>query len=88
MVTTLPPWDFGRNRAGRSVGRCYTKVVQLSTPLSMMSHKIIACAFLAPDIVETILEGRQPAGLTLAKLTYRLPGDWTDQRRRLGFAQV
>jgi hypothetical protein len=51
-------------------------------------RKIIACAFLAPDIAETILAGRQPAGLTLTKLTHRLPSDWADQRRRLGFAQV
>ena len=48
-------------------------------------RKIIPCAFLAPDIVETILEGRQPSELTLAQIVDRLPTDWGAQRRRLGF---
>jgi site-specific DNA recombinase len=51
-------------------------------------RKIIPCAFLAPDIVEAILEGRQPRELTLAKLTHRLSNNWADQRRRLGFAET
>jgi len=51
-------------------------------------RKIMPCAFLAPDIVEAILEGRQPPELTLAKLTHRLPNNWADQRRRLGFAET
>jgi hypothetical protein len=39
-------------------------------------------AFLAPDIIEAILQGRQPADLTLARLTNRLdlPLDWVAQR--------
>jgi site-specific DNA recombinase len=45
--------------------------------------KILQCAFLAPDIVETILDGRQPANLTLAKITTRLPMNWVEQRHRL-----
>ena len=48
-------------------------------------RKIIPCAFLAPDIVEAILRGRQPADLTLAKLTHGLPNKWADQRRHLAF---
>lgn len=36
-------------------------------------HKISRCVFLAPDIVEVILEGRQPAELTLDKLLDDLP---------------
>ena len=44
-------------------------------------------AFLAPSIVMTVLEGRQPADLTLKHLMYRtqLPIDWSLQRRQLGF---
>ena len=48
-------------------------------------RKIIPCAFLAPDIVEAILQGRQPADLTLAKLTKSLPIKWADQRQQLAF---
>jgi len=49
--------------------------------------RLISLAFLAPDIVTSILEGRQPAHLTAARLTrlYDLPLDWAEQRRALGF---
>ena len=40
-------------------------------------------ALLAPDIVEAILMGREPDGLSLDKL-YRLPVEWAEQRRELG----
>ncbi|MEQ9124057.1 MAG: recombinase family protein [Alphaproteobacteria bacterium] len=45
-------------------------------------------AFLAPDIVEAVLQGRQPVGLTVNRLkrSLPLPLDWKDQRRLLGFA--
>ncbi len=43
-------------------------------------------AFLAPDIVEAILQGRQPGELTAARLKQiRLPMSWAEQRRLLGF---
>jgi hypothetical protein len=47
--------------------------------------RVLECAFLAPDIVKAILDGRQPHDLTLQKLWSNLPPNWTDQRRRLGF---
>ena len=47
--------------------------------------RILACAFLAPDIVEAILAGGQPIDLTVDKLTRNLPLSWAEQRKRLGF---
>jgi len=47
--------------------------------------KVFRCALLAPDIVEAIVEGRQPEGLTFDKLWRNLPSRWTEQRRVLGF---
>ena len=43
-------------------------------------------AFLAPKIVQRILEGKQPAELTLKQLMYRtdLPSDWSAQSISLG----
>jgi site-specific DNA recombinase len=43
--------------------------------------------FLAPDIVERILGGRQPAELTVTRLLRLrdLPLSWAEQRRLLGF---
>lgn len=51
-------------------------------------NRIIRCAFLAPDIIESILEGRQPVDLTLDKLINNLPIHWDGQRRVLGFANT
>ena len=48
---------------------------------------LLRLATLAPSIVQTIVEGRQPIGLTrqrLAKIS-NLPIDWTEQRQMLGF---
>jgi hypothetical protein len=42
-------------------------------------------AWLAPDIVEAILNGEEPAGLTLAQLHAVKTPDWQAQRRQLGF---
>ncbi len=50
--------------------------------------RILECGYLAPDIVEAILDGRQPANLSFDKLTRRLPIDWNSQRRILGFNKL
>jgi site-specific DNA recombinase len=47
--------------------------------------RVLECAFLAPDIVEAILDGRQPPDFTFEKLRRRLPVCWVEQRRQLGF---
>ncbi|HEY1779075.1 MAG TPA: hypothetical protein VGG79_01355 [Roseiarcus sp.] len=45
-------------------------------------------SYLAPEIVIAILNGRQPVELTATKLIAdtRLPLDWTEQHKTLGFA--
>jgi site-specific DNA recombinase len=49
-------------------------------------RRISACAFLAPDILEAILDGRHPSNLTIKKLCWHyLPLDWAEQRLQLGF---
>jgi site-specific DNA recombinase len=49
--------------------------------------RLARLAFLAPDIVCAILEGRQPTSLTAARLIRitQLPLDWSEQRKALGF---
>jgi hypothetical protein len=50
--------------------------------------RILPLAFLAPDIVEAILDGRQPVELTSTRLRRHrpIPLQWQQQRRLLGFA--
>jgi hypothetical protein len=49
--------------------------------------RLVRLAWLAPDIVDAILDGRQPAGLTASGLMRdtRIPLDWKEQRKALGF---
>lgn len=46
-----------------------------------MFGRRLPLAWLAPDIVEAILEGRQPRSLTVKRLLAKLPMDWVEQRR-------
>ena len=47
--------------------------------------RLLQLTLLAPDIVEGILDGRQPADLALPALLEPFPADWERQRSR-GFA--
>jgi len=50
--------------------------------------KVFGCALLAPDIIESILEGRQPQDLTFEKLCEHVPSSWEKQREQFGFPPV
>ena len=45
--------------------------------------RVLRLTLLAPDIVEAILGGRQPAEMTLAVLMRRFPVLWSAQRSEL-----
>ena len=49
--------------------------------------RLVRLSYLAPDITEAILDGRQPPDLTANKLLAhsRLPLGWHEQRTVLGF---
>ena len=47
-------------------------------------RRLVDLAFLSPELVEAILQGRQPVQLTATRLTgLDLPLDWTDQHSLL-----
>jgi site-specific DNA recombinase len=50
--------------------------------------RLIRLSYLAPDITQAVLDGRQPPHLTADKLLAhsRLPLAWHEQRMLLGFA--
>ena len=48
-------------------------------------RRLLRFAYLAPDIVEAIVEGRQPRILTVKLLLRGIPLDWADQRVAFGF---
>jgi hypothetical protein len=48
--------------------------------------RVLRLTLLAPDIVEAILDGRQPAELQLEDLLVRFPVEWGRQVSNFGFA--
>jgi hypothetical protein len=48
--------------------------------------RLLPLTCLAPDIVETILDGRQPKGLRLAEMLGNGPLAWNAQRKTWGFS--
>ncbi len=48
--------------------------------------RLLRLTLLAPDIVEAILLGEEPGGLSLTKLTQQVPTQWAEQREELGLA--
>jgi hypothetical protein len=67
----------------------YTNIAEIARKFDLSEpyvKRMLRLAFLAPEIVEAIAEGRQPRGLTLQRLISPLPPAWDEQRRWLGFA--
>ena len=68
-----------------------TNVTDLSKQLGLKTgyvSRILSLNSLAPDIVEAILAGIEPDGLSIAKLTEQpIPEDWNEQRRLYGFPE-
>ena len=65
---------------------CYNSIDALAARMGVDSSYVgrhLNLALLAPDIVEAILMGREPDGLSLGKL-FRLPMGWDGQRQALG----
>jgi hypothetical protein len=47
--------------------------------------RILKLTTLAPEIVEAIINGEEPNGLSLARLTRSFPEEWREQRSLFGF---
>jgi len=83
--------DLGRKSVA-PVHRCgfiHTTIVD-QTPLSCQYPyftRVLRLAYLAPDIVEAVVRGRQPVELMANRLVSMqyLPLDWPGQRECLGF---
>ena len=61
-------------------------IAQSAAKSERQVSQVIRAAFLAPDLVEALLQGRRPARLTLRGVMKELPWDWNEHRRRFGLA--
>ena len=68
-------------------GRPISEMAEEAGMSSSYFTRMLRLSFLAPDITQAILHGRQPADLNAHKLMAdtRAPIDWHEQRARLGF---
>ena len=65
-------------------GRTFAEVAESQGTSDRRIQQIIDLAFLAPDIVRDVLDGKQPLGFTSEWCAHNtLPSDWTEQRQRL-----
>lgn len=68
----------------------YGSIIELATALgvdrSYMS-RLLKFTLLAPDIVEAVIDGREPSGFAISKLIKAIPDNWEEQRKRYGFAE-
>jgi hypothetical protein len=55
-----------------------------ATPLTPYLSRVLRLTLLAPEIVEAILDGRQPAGLQLDDLLRGFPLEWEGQHLLFG----
>ena len=49
--------------------------------------RVLGLNNLAPDIVEAIVSGAEPDGLSIAQIMKNIPEDWNEQRRLFGFPE-
>ena len=65
----------------------YATVAEMAAAMGMdVSYmaRILRLSLLAPDIVESIMRGDEPSGLSLARLL-DIPPYWPEQRKKWGF---
>jgi site-specific DNA recombinase len=70
--------------------RTFEDIAKAEGVVPSYATRLFRLTVLAPDIVSAILSGRHPPELTARRLMddTRLPLDWNEQRRCLGFARV
>ena len=71
-------------------GRSMVEIAKCNGVGKQYVSRLIRLAFLAPEMVERVVAGRQPPELTAQALRtgrFDVPVDWVAQRRALGFAQ-
>lgn len=62
--------------------------IQAETFRPMSFRRLVRLAFLAPDIQQRILAGRQPPGMNLEHLmAHDVPRSWKAQRQRWGITE-
>jgi len=63
--------------------RSAAEIAEIQGVTRSFVNRLLRLTLLAPDIVEAILEGRQPKAMQLEELTRAMPSEWESQKSRL-----
>ena len=66
----------------------YSTVLELAKALKLDRSYVartLSLVNLAPDIIVSVMQGKTPSEMTLAKAVNNLPEDWQEQREMFGF---
>jgi hypothetical protein len=87
LVRVLVRAHVIRDRLLQDKSRTLDEIAKSEDMVHSYATRLFRLTLLAPDIVSAILGGKQPPELTARKLMddTRLPLDWNEQRRSLGF---
>jgi len=88
LVRTLVRAHVIRDRMLADNTLTFEEIAKSEGIVPSYATRLFRLTLLAPDIVSAILSGKQSPDLTARKLlnNMRLPPDWNEQRRSLGFA--
>ena len=88
LVRVLVRAHVIRDRILADKGLALEEVAKSEDIVPSYATRLFRLTLMAPDIVSAILSGKHPPELTARKLLddTRLPLDWNEQRRSLGFA--
>jgi hypothetical protein len=81
MIKALVRAHRWRRRIESGKARSITDLAAQEDVTDAYVCRLLPLTCLAPDIVEAILDGRQPQGLKLASLLRGIPLAWEEQRR-------
>jgi hypothetical protein len=76
-----------RRRTESGQARSITDLAEQQGVTDAYVCRLLPLTCLAPDIVEAILDGRQPKGLRLSEMLGNGPFVWEEQRRAFGLCQ-
>ena len=86
LVKALVRAHRWRRRIESGQARSITDLAEQEGVTDAYVCRLLPLTCLAPDLVEAILDGRQPKGLRLAEMLGNGPLVWTAQRESVGFS--
>ncbi|MBR7144178.1 MAG: hypothetical protein IKD10_04475 [Lentisphaeria bacterium] len=80
-------WEFMFPGARQELVHLLIGEIRVFADKISLTLKVDGLNNLAPDIVEAIVNGAEPDGLSIAQIMKNIPEDWNGQRRLFGFPE-